>query len=206
MNNKYFELYIGVTVVLRRISNDKEKLIAGEDFFYVDSSSIPEMQKEEDAYWSIFTRKDGGSYVVNRMKNKAEKKLSRLLMNVIGDRSTIVTFANNYFYDLRKLNLIVCPVGSHETIETERSQVLETLEELPTELENVFIEKNYDSLPQKPICSTAPSLKIEAQSMYNMLVTLHGIQFKAIQLTEEEKIKATESFQFLEKNFAVLAR
>jgi hypothetical protein len=202
MNNKYFELTSGITVVLRRTSNDKEKIIAGVDFFYVDSSSIPEMQVEKDAYWSIFTRKDGGSYVVVRMKDKAEKKLSRHLMNVISDRSTIVTFANNHFYDLRKLNLLVCPIGSLETIESKRSQILETIEELPTELDNVLIEKNSNSLP--PFSSSTPSLKIEAQSMYNMLVTLHGIHFKAMQLTEEEKIKATESFQFLEKKFAVL--
>jgi hypothetical protein len=204
MKNKYFELTSGITVVLRRTSNDKEKLIAGVDFFYVDSSSIPQMQVDEDAYWSIFTRKDGGSYVVVRMKNKAEKKLSRLLMDVIGDRSTIVTFANNHFYDLRKLNLLVSPIGSLDTIETKRRPILETMEELPTELHNVLIEKNGNSLPQKPFGSITPSLKIEAQSMYNMLVTLHGIHFKAMQLTEEEKIKATESFQFLEKKFAVV--
>jgi hypothetical protein len=199
-----FELHSGVTVVLRSTSEYKETLIAGEDFFYVDSASLPEMQVADDVHWTIFNRKNSGSYVVARFNNKVERKLSRVLMNVINDRSLVVTFANNCFYDLRRENLIVCPVGGLDRIEGQRQKVMKTLRELPTKIKNALMEKNGHSSPQEHV--TATSLKIETESTFNLTVEIQGIKFKATQLSEKKKIKAIESIQFLKEIFAVVSQ
>ncbi|KIL80155.1 hypothetical protein [Bacillus badius] len=197
--NKKIEMG-NVTAVIARSAEHKETLIAGEDFFYVDTASLHKIFTNHDGYWAIIKRSP--NYVVARRDNKRrEIRLSRLLTDVVDDRTLVVAFANECFYDLRMKNLLVGSIGDRDWIQEQRKMVLPELEDLPKEIKNDLVERNGSSEPQGPI--TANVLKINRTVKFEVEIG-NGIKLQYCPSTIDEEEQAVEAMRFLADKFTVV--
>lgn len=202
--NKTIDIGNGITAVINRNSEYKDLLTIGKDFFCVDTASLSKIFPENDWYWSIIKR-ESGFMVSRRDSNRKELRLSRFLTNMGGDRSSVVMFANEHFYDLRMKNLLVVPVGGRDWAERKRAVVLPKLDELPMEIKNGLAEQNATSSLQGS--STANSFKINRKVTVTLeLNVTDEVTLQYCPSTDQEEKKATEMIEFLRDNFTVVQR
>lgn len=186
--------------VLHRNVENKEMLVAGEDFFYADAVSLSKMFIDKEWYW--FTIKRSPRYVVVRKDhNGKEIRLSRFLTDVKEGHSRVVKFANNHFYDLRLKNLLVVPPGRGRLIEEKRKVALSELEELPKVIKNDLVEQNGRSELQGS--STGNVLKMNRTVKLELEIG-KGIKLEYCPSSIEEEQKAKEAMQFLTDKFTVV--